>query len=138
MSQRSLTKGLPGDQEILWYIQTTTIPVKKMKTLAGFLLMSLLCLICGPVFANTAVTFYDKDWDQVTFEVRVGNYGNPEQNPSQGTHTLQRGQSWQTSSNGENVWYRREADPIHHSGQMGGWTNQPVFPNSGPITINLG
>jgi hypothetical protein len=88
---------------------------------------------------STEIIIIDRDWDQVTVQVRKGNNGDPEQNPSMGEQTLQRGgEPWRFLSEGESVWYRREADPIHHTGQWGNWTDQPVFPNDDPITITLG
>ena len=83
------------------------------------------------------VIFVNKNWAQVDIQVRVGNNGSPEANRDEETKRLQKGQSVTIQSNGENVWYRREANPLNHDGHWGGWTNQPAFPNKPPITVNL-
>jgi hypothetical protein len=87
---------------------------------------------------STPITFVNRDWASVSFQVRIGNNANPEQNPLSGQPTLQQGQTWSTASSGENVWYRREANPIAHDGNWQNWTNQAVFDDSDPITITFG
>ena len=86
----------------------------------------------------TVCIFVNQDWPSVSFEVRIGNNAEPESNRLVGDPTLLQGESWRTLSSGENVWYRREADPFSHDGHWQGWTNQPVFDGSPPITITFG
>ena len=67
-------------------------------------------------------------------EVRLGNAAVVEDNPSLGTKDLdlETGLTWNVSSQAENVYYRRDADPDHPNGQMTQWYERDVSGRAKP------
>jgi hypothetical protein len=78
---------------------------------------------------TSRVDIIDRNWARVNVDVRIGNNANPEDNRSLGTRELTRGQTWSIPSDGEDVWYRRDADPDRPNGQWTNWIHRPVYPN---------
>jgi len=71
------------------------------------------------------------NWNRVKVEARKGNAGNIESNPpvSGSPKTLQRDEDWVIRSNAEDVYYRRDTDPDHPTGEMSVWTHRPCYGN---------
>src|SRR6185369_5775009 len=90
---------------------------------AFFLLMSL----SSPAAETSTVILMNENWAKVTVEVRKGNNGEIEKNPSLGKKTLTKGQEWRIESQGESIYYRRDTDPDHPNGKMTVWTHRPVY-----------
>jgi hypothetical protein len=51
-----------------------------------------------------------------------------ESNPSLGTRRLQQNEAWDIPSAGEDIFYRRDANPDHPDGRYTIWTHVPVHP----------
>jgi hypothetical protein len=76
-------------------------------------------------------------WTQVYVEAQKGMNATPGQNASLGTRTLALNDQWTIPSDGDSVWYRRDADPDNHNGQLTPWVEQPCYATGQTYTIDL-
>jgi hypothetical protein len=85
------------------------------------------------------VTIHNPSWNHVTVEIRVGNGGDCPQNAPYGNGTFQLtlGGSLPVTTNGEDVCWRREADPDHPNGAWTDWTRQSVGSPTSAYDVNL-
>jgi len=69
-------------------------------------------------------------WATVKVEAVMGNALPPEVNPSLGSKILAINTSWEISSPGQDIYYRREANPGSNDGRMiAAWTHRACFGN---------
>lgn len=69
----------------------------------------------------------NQTWNRVTVEAVIGNKTPPEANRSLGSRVLTIGASWQIDSNGEDIYYHRDANPDNPDGRMTIWNRRPCF-----------
>lgn len=89
--------------------------------------MALLAIVCVTLNSFTkpgeAINFHNRSWDpNVRMQVRIGMNSNPESNPQYGEFAIPKGGSQAIPWNGQNIWYRREANPVQHDGRWGSWS----------------
>ena len=111
-----------------------------------FAFATAICLLsfCSAAHGQSAVIFRNRVWDLVLVEIRLGSGGNPPPRMAPGgTARMRRNTSQSFETGGQDVWYRREADPIRHTQdtnhepKWGPWIHQSIFPNRPPLTIEL-
>ena len=68
-------------------------------------------------------------WPIVKVEAVIGNALPPEANRSLGSRVLAINTTWPISSDGEDIYYRREANPGSNNGQMTVWVHRACFGN---------
>ena len=75
--------------------------------------------------------YLDNDtWSSsVKVEAVMGNNLPPEANQSLGSKVLAINTSWEISSPGQDIYYRREANPGSGDGQMTIWNHRACFGN---------
>lgn len=71
----------------------------------------------------------NQSWTKVNVEAVIGNNSNPESNQSLGTKLLHKGDSWKIDSDGEDIYYHRDANPDNPDGSMTLWTHRPCYGN---------
>lgn len=71
----------------------------------------------------------NESWKRVKVEAVMGNKTPPEANSSLGSEILIKGDKWKIDSNGEDIYYRRDADPDNPDGRMQVWTHRPCYGN---------
>jgi hypothetical protein len=98
--------------------------MEKVAHKAGFIMGAFLALgtLSMAAWKIDTVRLVNENWDQVTVEARIGPNADPGANPSLGSQLLNRGQSWDISSPGQDVWYRRVTPPGD-----GFWIHQPCY-----------
>lgn len=82
-----------------------------------------------PALGASTVNIINGRWNRVTVEARIGDEPDPEANRSLGSKTMRRGETWPVRSHGEDVWYRRDADPDRPDGQWTPWAHRPCYPS---------
>lgn len=92
-----------------------------------------------PLEEATVVQLYNKSWDQVMVQVRVGNNANALCNPHYGKtkHFLYKGSVLSIRSVGQDIWIRRDAKPDSPDGQMTAWQHIAAFPDTEQHTMNV-
>ncbi len=75
------------------------------------------------------VILRNRNWRNVTVEVRQGDNSWPENNRWIGRRSLSTGEEWPVQSSGEDVWYRRDANPDNPDGNMTVWIHRPCYGN---------
>jgi hypothetical protein len=81
-----------------------------------------------PASGTSTVNIINGRWNRVNVEARIGDDPNPEANRSLGSRAMRRGEVWPVRSKGEDVWYRRDADPDRPNGQWTPWAHRPCYP----------
>ena len=78
---------------------------------------------------TSIVHLHNRRWNRVAVEARIGDHPDPEANRLLGERTLKRGEVWTIRSQGEDVWYRSDADADHPDGRRTPWVHRPCYPN---------
>lgn len=86
------------------------------------------------------VILRNKSWNSMTVEARIGNNTVPENNPlvSGSPKVLYLNNDWNILSDGEDVYYRRDADPDNPDGTMTDWSLRPCYGNGETYVEDLG
>lgn len=84
---------------------------------------------------KSIVNLHNRRWNRVAVEARIGDDPDPEANRSLGERILKRGEVWTIRSQGEDVWYRSDADADHPDGCRTPWVHRPFYPNRS-VTCN--
>jgi hypothetical protein len=71
------------------------------------------------------LTLKNQDFASVNVEVRLGKNADCGQNAAFGTRQLKQGETW-TITTGQDVCWRRDANPVNPNGQWTGWNRQAV------------
>jgi hypothetical protein len=71
------------------------------------------------------LTLRNPDFATVNVEVRLGKNADCNQNAAFGTRQMRQGESW-TITTGQDVCWRRDANPVQPNGQWTGWNRQAI------------
>ena len=90
--------------------------------------------------ATDTVILRNESWNSITVEALMGNKGVVEENaPVDGSpRLLYLNEDWVIESNGEDVYYRRDADPDNPDGIMTNWSVRPCYGNGETYVEDLG
>lgn len=77
----------------------------------------------------STVNLRNGGWCHVAVEGRIGDDLSSDANRSLGIRTLKLGETWTIQTQGEDIWYRRDADADHPDGRWTAWTHRPCYPN---------
>lgn len=77
--------------------------------------------------SNSTLYLKNNAWNRVHIQVRIGNYQTPEDNRLWGDPVLTKDEVLRITTNGEDVFVRRDADPDHPDGRWTEWTHYTMF-----------
>jgi hypothetical protein len=76
-------------------------------------------------------------WNQVTVQVRKGDYADPMQNTEWGEFTLTKTDNERIIPTTQSLHFRRESQPGSNNGKFSDWHHIPVYTNSEDITQQI-
>jgi hypothetical protein len=79
----------------------------------------------GDTTGTGTLTLKNQDFATVNVEVRLGKNADCNQNRAFGTRQLRQGETW-TITTGQDVCWRRDANPVQPNGEWTGWNRQSV------------
>jgi hypothetical protein len=86
------------------------------------------------------VILRNQSWNTTTVEARQGNLAGAENNPpvAGSPKVMHLNEDWVIYSDGEDVYYRRDADPDHPTGTMTDWTLRACYGNGETFIEDVG